>query len=137
MEEPQAQSGGDALHQIAVEVWTSFELDDEPPDLDVERWAVMLAAVDASKGVDYLCARGDGRSSGAEYWAALSADSKRSLELQGGIFDGVEADAFRARPFADDGVRIRLWDDRAKVAGAATPPLAHYLSIAERVATAR
>ncbi len=39
--------------------------------------------VDAKR---YLCARGDGRLSGAEYWTALSADSKRSLELQGGIF---------------------------------------------------
>jgi predicted HD phosphohydrolase len=31
-------------------------------------------------------------------------------------------------------VRVRLWDDRAKVAGAATPPLAHFLARARRCA---
>ena len=49
--------------------------------------------VDAKR---YLCARGDGSVTGAEYWAALSIDSKRSLELQGGIFSDAEANAFRA-----------------------------------------
>jgi phosphonate degradation associated HDIG domain protein len=87
--------------------------------------------VDAKR---YLCARGHGAQAGAEYWAALSIDSKRSLELQGGIFSEAEADAFRALPYADDGVRVRLWDDRAKLSDAVTPSLAHYLALAERVA---
>lgn len=87
--------------------------------------------VDAKR---YLCARGDGTVTGAEYWAALSVDSKRSLELQGGIFSETEAAAFRAQPYSEDGVHLRLWDDRAKLADAITPPLAHYLSLAARVA---
>ena len=78
----------------------------------------------------YLCARGDGSMSGAEYLAALSADSLRSLQLQGGVFDDRQADDFIARPFAADAVRVRCWDDQAKSPGCATPPLAHYLGIA-------
>ncbi|MCU0950355.1 MAG: HD domain-containing protein, partial [Burkholderiaceae bacterium] len=35
----------------------------------------------------YLCARGDGVLTGAQYLASLSADSVRSLALQGGVFD--------------------------------------------------
>jgi phosphonate degradation associated HDIG domain protein len=87
--------------------------------------------VDAKR---YLCVRGDGETSGAAYWAALSEDSKRSLELQGGVFSSAEAEAFIARPHAAAGVRVRLWDDRAKIAGAKTPPLRHYLGLAEQVA---
>jgi phosphonate degradation associated HDIG domain protein len=87
--------------------------------------------VDAKR---YLCARGDGAIAGAEYWAALSIDSKRSLELQGGIFSEGQAAAFRAEPFSQDGVRLRLWDDRAKLRDAQTPPLSHYLALAARVA---
>jgi phosphonate degradation associated HDIG domain protein len=82
----------------------------------------------------YLCARGDGRLSGAEYWSALSSDSKRSLELQGGIFSAAEADAFIARPHAAAAVRLRLWDDLAKDAGAPTPPVDRYLELAGRLA---
>lgn len=89
--------------------------------------------VDAKR---YLCARGDGGISGAEYWAGLSIDSKRSLELQGGIFSEAAADAFIAQPHAADGVRVRRWDDRAKQPDAATPPLSHYLALAARVAAA-
>ena len=87
--------------------------------------------VDAKR---YLCARGHGAVTGAEYWAALSIDSRRSLELQGGIFGETEAEGFRAQPFAEDGVRVRLWDDRAKLAGAKTPSLSHYIALAARVA---
>jgi phosphonate degradation associated HDIG domain protein len=90
--------------------------------------------VDAKR---YLCARGDGVISGAAYWSALSADSRRSLELQGGIFSNLEADAFIAAPFAHDAVKVRLWDDCAKLVDAATPSLAHYLSLAEHGAARR
>lgn len=87
--------------------------------------------VDAKR---YLCARGAGAASGAEYWAALSIDSRRSLELQGGIFSEAEAATFSAQTFAEDGVRLRLWDDRAKLLDVGTPPLSHFLELAASVA---
>jgi phosphonate degradation associated HDIG domain protein len=90
--------------------------------------------VDAKR---YLCARGDGTINGAQYWANLSADSKRSLELQGGIFTDAEAQHFISQPYADDAVRVRLWDDAAKIADAQTPELGHYLALAEKVALQR
>jgi len=68
------------------------------------------------------------------YRDALSADSKRSLELQGGIFDAAQAAAFMAKPYAADAVRVRRWDDAAKVPGASTPSLSHYLEVAARCA---
>ena len=69
-----------------------------------------------------------------DYYEALSEDSKRSLTLQGGIYLQTEADAFLAKPFAEDAIRVRRWDDAAKLPGVATPPLAHYLDIAARCA---
>jgi phosphonate degradation associated HDIG domain protein len=76
--------------------------------------------VDAKR---YLCAtRGD-------YYAALSADSKRSLALQGGVYTPDEAASFVARPSADRAVALRLWDDAAKLAGHRTPPLAHFIPL--------
>ena len=67
-----------------------------------------------------------------EYYEALSEDSKRSLTLQGGIFSRAETEAFLAKPFAQNAMRVRRWDDAAKVAGEQTPPLAHYLEISSR-----
>jgi phosphonate degradation associated HDIG domain protein len=67
-----------------------------------------------------------------EYLGALSADSQRSLALQGGVFDAAQAAAFIGQPGAADAVRLRLWDDRAKTAGAATPRLQHFLARAHR-----
>lgn len=84
--------------------------------------------VDAKR---YLCAtRGD-------YFDALSEDSKRSLGLQGGVFTKAQAEAFILQPGAADAVRLRLWDDSAKTAGAATPTLAHFLGRARRCVLAR
>jgi len=90
--------------------------------------------VDAKR---YLCARGDGTINGAQYWANLSQDSKRSLELQGGIFTDSEAQSFIAQAHAEGAVSVRLWDDAAKVEHAETPPLSHYLALAERIALRR
>ena len=49
-----------------------------------------------------------------------------SLALQGGSFTPEEAGEFRASPFAEDAIRIRRWDEAAKVPGLETPPLEHY-----------
>jgi phosphonate degradation associated HDIG domain protein len=73
--------------------------------------------VDAKR---YLCATRPG------YHERLSEDSKRSLVLQGGIYSAIEAEQFIRRPYASEAVKVRLWDDAAKVAGAATPDLAHF-----------
>jgi phosphonate degradation associated HDIG domain protein len=73
--------------------------------------------VDAKR---YLCA------TRKEYYEQLSEDSKRSLRLQGGIFGPQEAERFIGQPYAADAVKVRLWDDAAKVPGAATPDLAHF-----------
>jgi phosphonate degradation associated HDIG domain protein len=76
--------------------------------------------VDAKR---YLCATRPG------YHDALSADSKRSLALQGGTFSAADAAEFIARPLAQRAVELRLWDDAAKLAGQPTPPLAHFAAI--------
>jgi phosphonate degradation associated HDIG domain protein len=67
------------------------------------------------------------------YFGQLSADSVRSLELQGGIFSREEADAFLQKPYAQDALRLRKWDDRAKEENRTTPDLHHYLDVVERV----
>ncbi len=74
----------------------------------------------------WLCATRPG------YQEALSADSKRSLALQGGAFRAAEAEAFIRTPYAADAVRLREWDDLAKVAGLATPTLAEYRPLLAR-----
>lgn len=65
----------------------------------------------------YLCAAEPG------YWERLSPSSKHSLELQGGAFTAGEAAAFLDQPYARDAVRLRRWDDRAKVPGRPLPEL--------------
>jgi phosphonate degradation associated HDIG domain protein len=81
--------------------------------------------VDAKR---YLCAIRPG------YREALSEDSKRSLELQGGVFAPAQAERFMRQPFAADAVKVRLWDDAAKVPGLPTPDLAHFEAILRTVA---
>ena len=81
--------------------------------------------VDAKR---YLCATHAG------YHDDLSADSKRSLLLQGGVFSADETATFIILPGAKDAVRVRLWDDLAKDADRITPPLSHFMQRARRCA---
>ena len=73
--------------------------------------------VDAKR---YLCLIDPG------YWADLSPASKHSLEQQGGIFDESQAQNFIVQPFAEEAVRLRRYDDLAKVKDKHVPNLAHY-----------
>ena len=70
----------------------------------------------------YLCAAEPG------YLDQLSAASQQSLALQGGPLDAAAAAAFRAAPGAEAAIRLRRWDDEAKIVGLATPDLAHFCS---------
>lgn len=71
----------------------------------------------------YLCAVD------SDYWESLSSASKQSLEWQGGIFSEAEAEKFIAQPYASQAVRLRHWDDLAKVVDLSTPDLDHFFSI--------
>jgi predicted HD phosphohydrolase len=73
--------------------------------------------VDAKR---YLCYAHPG------YAHGLSADARRSLEVQGGAFSPDQARTFMQEPHAVAAVNLRLWDDQAHVIGAATPTLSHY-----------
>lgn len=84
--------------------------------------------VDAKR---YLC-RAEG-----EYWAGLSPASRHSLELQGGVFSDIAAERFLAKPFAWDAVRLRRWDDQAKVPGLRTVSLRELAPVLRAVAIPR
>ena len=60
------------------------------------------------------------------YLKLLTEDSLRSLALQGGPMSEMEIQAFDALPFAQDALRLRRWDDGAKLTGFDTEPLAHF-----------
>lgn len=62
------------------------------------------------------------------YWQSLSVASKHSLEQQGGVFDELQAQAFISQPYAEEAVRLRRYDDLAKVPQKQVPSLDHYQS---------
>lgn len=68
------------------------------------------------------------------YVAELSPASVLSLRLQGGPYAAHEVTEFDALPHARDAVRLRRYDDAAKVAGAATPSLEHFRPALEAAA---
>jgi phosphonate degradation associated HDIG domain protein len=68
----------------------------------------------------YLCVAEPG------YFERLSEASVLSLKLQGGPLEAEEAKAFAAEPYAQAAVKLRHWDEEAKVVGMKTPGLAHF-----------
>jgi gamma-butyrobetaine dioxygenase len=68
----------------------------------------------------YLCATEPG------YFGRLSAESVRTLSLQGGPMDAGEVAGFEAQPYARDAVAVRRWDDQAKDPAVTPPEFTHF-----------
>src|SRR5262249_25105895 len=68
------------------------------------------------------------------YFESLSAGSVASLKLQGGPFDAAESAEFLGRPYADDAIRLRRWDDLGKVPGVATRAMSDYADLLRSLA---
>ncbi|NQW84147.1 MAG: HD domain-containing protein [Alcaligenaceae bacterium] len=81
--------------------------------------------VDAKR---YLCATDQ------SYWTTLSTASKHSLIMQGGTYTPPQAAEFEAQSFAQEAVRLRRYDDLAKMPEAVTPALPYFLKIIHSVA---
>ena len=75
----------------------------------------------------YLCA------TDPKYFGQLSKASVHSLNLQGGPMGKAEIANFGARPYLQEVLRVRRWDDEGKVVGATTPPFGHYVSLLQGI----
>jgi predicted HD phosphohydrolase len=93
-----------------------------------ERVAFLVRAhADAKR---YLCAAEPG------YYQTLSGGSKRTLALQGGIMTPDEAARAAEHPWWPDAVRLRRWDDDAKIVGKPTRPLSAWETLVRKYLTA-
>jgi phosphonate degradation associated HDIG domain protein len=75
----------------------------------------------------YLCAVDE------HYWSDLSQASKDSLELQGGVYKPQEAIEFMNLPFAKEAIKLRQYDDLAKIPDSPTPQLMDFKPLLERL----
>ena len=112
-----AEQGVDDRHEMLARPWLAMRFSPavfEPVEMHV-----------AAKR--YLCAVD------ADYMLQLSPASQQSLQLQGGPMSGDEVSEFERRRFFADAVRLRKWDDAAKVVGLKPPPLDHFGTYIGRV----
>jgi phosphonate degradation associated HDIG domain protein len=116
MPEHVADEGIDARHEDLGHAWLAQHFGPQVT-------APVRMHVDAKR---YLCA------TDPEYLRLLSPASVESLKLQGGPFIEAQARAFEQLPFAREAVRLRRWDDLAKVPGMPVPGLEHYRAMIER-----
>jgi [1-hydroxy-2-(trimethylamino)ethyl]phosphonate dioxygenase len=105
-----ADRGVDARHESAGEAWLALHF---PPEV-TEPVKLHVAAK------RYLC------KVDSDYLAQLSPASVQSLALQGGPFSDAEVRAFEQNRYFREAVRLRRWDDSAKIPGLAVPSLDHY-----------
>lgn len=114
--EDPASRGIDDVHEELGAAWLAKHF---TPDV-VEPVRLHVAAK------RYLCA------TESDYFGKLSADSVRSLELQGGLMSADEVEAFRKLPYYAEAVRLRRYDEGAKDPHASTADFDHFLRHVER-----
>ena len=68
------------------------------------------------------------------YYDGLSSASMKSLEFQGGPFQGKDLERFTNDPMSEDMIKLRKWDDGAKVVGItdSTPRVTVYHPLIEK-----
>jgi phosphonate degradation associated HDIG domain protein len=111
-----ADLGIDAMHEKIGELWLAERFGPEV-------FEPVYLHVSAKR---YLCA------ADPDYLSRLSPASVQSLRLQGGPMSADEIAAFESNQYFREALRLRLWDDEAKVPGLATADLAHYRVLIEQ-----
>jgi phosphonate degradation associated HDIG domain protein len=71
----------------------------------------------------YLCAVD------SDYYSGLSANSRQSLRLQGGLFSTQEVEAFLGLPYAKEAIQLRRLDEAAKIPERITPFLEDFMAV--------
>jgi phosphonate degradation associated HDIG domain protein len=111
--------------------WTS----DARHELSGSRWLATRFGAEVCEPVRlhvpakrYLCA------TDMAYCGRLSSASVVTLKLQGGPMSPAEVAAFEAEPFRREAIRVRQWDDQAKIIGLRTPDFSHYCVRIDRLA---
>lgn len=61
-----------------------------------------------------------------EYYNKLSEASKQTLEYQGGRMSADEATTFEQDPYFAESIKLREWDEQAKVVGIPLPDMGKY-----------
>lgn len=110
------EHGIDDLHESLGGRWLAQRFGDEI----VQPVALHVAAK------RYLCAVDEA------YIKQLSAPSRLSLNLQGGPMASAEVEAFEQLEHWEAAVRLRRYDDAAKVPQLATPSLEHFAEVINR-----
>ncbi|MGH7418273.1 MAG: HD domain-containing protein [Candidatus Rokuibacteriota bacterium] len=100
------RAGGRGHHEVGADLIAPFV-----PERVA--WLVRMHA-DAKR---YLCTTEPG------YHQTLSPGSQHTLTLQGGLMSPEEIARHARHPWLADALRLRRWDDLAKVVGKATQPL--------------
>jgi phosphonate degradation associated HDIG domain protein len=116
-DEDLAERGVDGQHEAAGHAWLSKHFAPEVTE-------PIRLHVDAKR---YLCAKN------AAYLQGLSPASRLSLEVQGGPMTPLERAQFETNPHYRDALRLRYWDDTAKVPQLEVPQLDHYRDRLERL----
>lgn len=112
-----AEEGIDDLHETIGAQWLVQYF---PPEVTEP----IRLHVDAKR---YRCA------TDAEYHSQLSPASVLSLQLQGGPFKQNELETFESNPWHTAALRLRSWDESAKISGYQTPDLEHFLTYVNKV----
>ncbi|QDU00143.1 phosphonate degradation HD-domain oxygenase [Gimesia aquarii] len=112
-----AEQGIDDLHESIGAQWL---LQYFPPDVTEP----IRLHVDAKR---YRCALDP------QYHSQLSPASVLSLQLQGGPFEEEELKIFEDNPWHAAALRLRSWDEAAKIPNYKTPELEHFLIYVDRV----
>ena len=116
-EDDPAERGIDAVHEDRGCAWLA-------PHFGPEVTEPVRLHVMAKR---YLCAVD------AVYRGLLSPASIRSLELQGGPLNAGDAEAFGYSPHAAGAIRLRRWDDKAKIPCLDVPGLLYYAPALRRL----
>jgi len=70
------------------------------------------------------------------YHDQLTEASIHSLSLQGGPMNEEEVAEFELKPYHQEAIRVRKWDDEGKVAGRKTKSFNEYLDLLQRIVDA-